>query len=265
MAQRERAGKSAKGMEQTLLMELKKMPYPSWQVKFDSLMRDPYLAKKYNRIKRIKDKRKYMTAMTPEIKVAKGHGKLILDIGPGPGEWLEICREFGHRVIGIDAQINDCEMGNEYIQLSQLMTHRQNLNVFYIGFERFLLGVIDENRPSPFVGIPAIYPESVFYINSQGSIEQCFKDYMSGTPHRITKNAAGLSWVVDKKLKDMFYKMFAEFERILEDGGYIFIWANGSTNNAAYNKLIHETLDKFSSLELYANPNKRIHKIRKCV
>ena len=243
-------------VEDIEIMELKKIPYQSWQAKYDSLMRDPYLSKKYNRTKRIKDKRKYMTTMTPEIKVARGQDKLILDVGPGPGEWLEICREFGHRVIGIDAVLSDCEMGNEYILLSKLMTERQKIEAYYIGFDRYLQMNIEYKKNM-------LANESVFYINFQGSIEQCFKDYMSGTPHRVTKNAAGLTWVVDKNLKDIFHKMFAEFDRILEDGGYIFIWANGSANNAAYNKLIHETLDKFPYLELYANPNKRIHKIRK--
>lgn len=232
-------------------MELKKIPYKEWRSKFDRLMENPYLAKKYNRQKRIKDHRKYMTSCTPEIKLCKG--KLILDIGPGPGEWLEICREFGHRVIGIDARLKDSEMGDEYIQLSQLMTLRQKILVDYVGFENHLLHHIG--------GLGT--DNSVFYINMRGSIEQCFKNYMSGTPHRITKKASGLTWIIDNKLKDIFYKMFAEFERILEPGGYVYIWANGSTDDSAYNELIQETLNKFPTLKLYSNPNWRQHKIRK--
>jgi SAM-dependent methyltransferase len=198
-----------------------------------------------------------MTACTPEIKQCKG--KLILDIGPGPGEWLEICREFGHRIIGIDARITDCEMGSEYIKLSALMRDRQKLNIFYVG----LIDYLNQKQTAPYPTPPKIDDNSVFYINMQGSIEQCFKDYMSGPPHRETKKASGLTWVVDKKLKDIFYKMFAEFERILENGGYIYIWANGSTDNAAYNKLVLDTLDKFPSLELYSNESNRQHKVKK--
>jgi len=248
-------------------MGLKKIPHEGWQKTYDGLMKDNYLSRKYNRKKRIRDKRKYMTEMTPEIKAHKGENKLILDIGPGPGEWLEICREFGHRIIGIDAMINDCEMGNAYIQLSELMTKRQKIDVYYIGLDNYIYTAsqLSGKHPKVMKDRPLLEDNSVFYINSQGSIEQCFKDYMAGTPHRITKKASGLTWIIDKNLKDIFNKMFAEFERILEIGGYIFIWGNGSTDDAAYNKLIHDSIKKFPALKLVHNPGNRIHKIRKVV
>jgi len=240
-------------------VELKKIPYADWQEKYDKLMTDPYLSKKYNRKKRIKAKRAYMTNQTPEIKRCKG--KLILDIGPGPGEWLELCREFGHDVIGIDAKFKDCEMGSEYIHLSNLMTDRQKIPLYYIGFEWYLYLMDQEKRVTDTP--PIIKDESVFYINSQGSIEQCFKDYMTGPPHRETKKSSLLSWVVDNKLRELFKKMFTEFERILEPGGFIFIWANGSANNPEYDNLILETLKQFDNLDLYRKDGKLVHKIRK--
>jgi hypothetical protein len=231
-------------------LELKKIPYPGWQEKYNKLMKDSYLSKKYNRRRRIKDKRKFMGSCTPELKHCKG--KVVLDIGPGPGEWLEICREKGHTPFGIDAKITDCEMGDEYIKLSQLMRDRQKLDIFYIGFENWLKKETDYK----------IINNSTFYIVMQGSIEQCFKDYMTGPAHKITKDASQLRWKVEKKTWDIFYKMFAEFDRILEDGGYLVIWANGSKNNTAYDNFILETAKKFPAFKLFKKSGKRFHKFR---
>jgi hypothetical protein len=97
----------------------------------------------------------------------------------------------------------------------------------------------------------------------QGSIEQCFKDYMEGPPHKITKDASQLRWKVEKRTWDIFYKMFAEFDRILEDGGYLVIWANGSKNNTAYDNFILETAKKFPAFKLFKKSGKRFHKFRK--
>jgi len=233
-----------------MTLELKPIPSNTWQAQYNVLMQDKYLSKKYNRKRRIKDKRKFMGEMTPELKHCTD--KIVLDIGPGMGEYLEICREFGHKVYGIDAEIDDCEMGNEYIKMSKLMIDRQKIAVKYIGFDRYLDGA------------PAYHflDGSVFYIVMQGSIEQCFKDYMTGPPHRKTKKASGLKWKTDKPTWDIFYKMFEEFDRILVDGGYIVIWANGSKNNVEYDDMILRTAKKFPAFKLFKKIKKTFHKFR---
>ncbi len=229
------------------LMELKKVPNVAWQKKYDKLMTDKYLAAKYNRKRRIKEKRKYITEFCPEIKRVKG--KWILDIGPGPGEFLEICREFGHNVFGIDAPINNSEMGDAYIQLSQLMAQRQKVEVHYKGLEWFL----DLKHTSD---------KKMFLINSQGSIEQALAKYMSGPRHRKTKDSSQLSWIIDDKLKKIFNKMFSEFHRILEPGGFVLIYGNGAKNVEAYDKLVTETA-KRHGFKLYLKKSHRCHKWRK--
>jgi hypothetical protein len=230
----------------------------AWQAKYDKLMKDKYLKGKYNRTRRIAEKRKYLNEITPEIKRKRNQDKLILDIGPGPGEFLEVCREMGHRVIGIDAKIDDCEMGNEYIQLSEMMTKRQGIDVHYIGLDNYL------QMPQEEEGLSAdlIKTGSVYYINMQGCIEQCFKDYMTGPPHRETKKASGLSWYIEKA-EPMIFAMFTEFNRILEDGGYITIWANGAKNSPKYDDMILRVLDQFTDFRLYKKSGKTLHKIRK--
>lgn len=245
-----------------MTLELKPIPYNGWQAKYDALMKDPYLSKKYNRKKRIKDKRKFMGEMTPELKHCKG--KTVLDIGPGPGEYLEICRELGHNAIGIDAQITDCEMGNEYIKLSALMRDRQDLDIYYCGFDNYLHSVSTQ-QPEVIGTLDRFRDNAIYYIVMQGSIEQCFKDYMEGPPHRETKDASQLRWKTDKATWDIFYKMFAEFDRILEDGGYLVIWANGSKNNTDYDDMILRTAKKFPAFKLYKRIKKTFHKYRKVV
>jgi len=230
-------------------MQLHEYPREGWRKDFDGLMKDPYLSKKYNRERRIKDHRKYMGAFTPELKHVKG--KKILDIGCAMGEYLEICREFGHEIQGVDAPLEDCEMGNEYIRLSKLMTERQHIPVDYCGLQAWL------NK--------AHAAGEYFYINMRGCIEQCFYEHQSGTPHRVTHNAGGLKWIITKELQDKFELMFKMFSHILEDGGRIAIWANGSKNNPEYDNLILETLKKFPELHLVKKIGKLQHKIQKRV
>ena len=96
----------------------------------------------------------------------------------------------------------------------------------------------------------------------RGCIEQCFKDHMTGTPHRKTKKASGLRWNTDQATWDMFYTMFEEFNRILVDGGYLVIHANGSKNNAEYDNFILETAKKFPAFKLFKKIKKTFHKYK---
>ena len=233
-------------------LPLNPVPSPEWQAEYDQLMKDPYLKKKYNREKRVAGKKEYIDNNTAEIKAVTA--KNILDIGPGPGEWLEWCKYYGHYAYGIDAVVETGEMGYEYTRLSQMMTDRQKLNIKYDGLINHIIGGFDfENN-------------SVYFINSQGSIEQAFAKYMDGPPHRETKKSGGLKWrTEDVDFKDMFIRMFEGFERILEPGGYIFIWGNGSKNDHEYDKLIKDTLKQIPNLKLIKQKSNRWHKFQKDV
>lgn len=235
-------------------MKLNPVPNPEWQAQYDKLMQDPYLAKKYNRERRISDHKKYINNCTPEIK--RCTGKNVLEIGPAMGEWLELCREYGHNVFGIDAVVTDNEMGNEYAQMSKLMTERQGIQVLYIGFDQYLQMDLEYRQ--------GVIPNfTVFYINLRGCIEQVFKQHMTGPPHKQTKDCSQLAWNETRETWDAFYSMFEEFDRILEDGGYIYSWANGSKNNPVYDNYMLETIKKFPNLHLFKKVGKLQHKIRR--
>jgi len=237
-------------------LELKEIPYNGWEEKYKELMKDKYLSCKYNRERRLKDHVKYINECTPEIKHCTG--KTVLEIGCGMGEWLELCREYGHKGMGIEAELADCEMGNEYAKMIKLMAERQELDIKFVDFEKCL-----SSRDYADATGAEMKDSSVFYINMRGCIEQCFKRHMIGPPHKETKDCSKLAWAITPALWDLFYKMFEEFNRILEDGGYLYIWANGSKNDPEYDNLILQTLKKFPTLHLFQKKGKLRHKICK--
>jgi len=213
---------------------------PEWERKFNKLLTDPFLKKKYNRKRRIQEKKDYINENCSSLK--KG-GKFILDIGPGPGEFLELCRKYGNKVSGIDAPPDDCEMGANYLKLSKLMTERQRLSVEYSGF----------NCKTGF------YSESVDFINSQGAIEQCFYDLLEGPPHRDTHMAGLLSWKKGPEMHKRFLEMWTEFNRILTPGGNVLIYGNGTANTDLYDKVVQKTA-KDCGFELVWRKSNRFHK-----
>jgi SAM-dependent methyltransferase len=75
---------------------------------------------------------RYAMQFTPEVM----SGQLdILDVGPGPGHWLLLCRALGNRVSGVDLEL---PAGPESsLHAYKAMTDHFNLDVLYHGFHRF--------------------------------------------------------------------------------------------------------------------------------
>lgn len=230
-------------------IELNKVLDDNWLKEYDLLMKDEYLSKKYNRKRRLNDHKKYINSYLPFLKDGQGN---VLDIGPGMGEFLELCRFYGCGAFGIDAKIDDCEMGNEYIKLSKLMTERQNVNVKYMGFENVL-----NNGQLPF--------ENNFFrvINSRGAIEQVFKKHLKGVPHKVHKNCSLLEWDITNETKKEFDHFLREVYRTLENGGVCLIYGNGAKNVRVYDELMHEVINGIDGLEIVASEKNRMHKMEK--
>jgi hypothetical protein len=221
---------------------------------YDSLVKEDYIQRKCsNRKKRFSDLKGYLNQLAPEI-LAEQNKNLshlyVIDIGPGPGELLEIARKHGYNHLGFDASIDDCEMGDNYIQYSSLMARTQNLNIEYCDFYQVM-------RKLP------LGDNSCALINSRGSIEQVYRSHLQGVPHKIHKDAKQLEWIIDDSLKTAFLDMFSEFSRVLVVGGTVLIHGNGASNVEKYNDLIIETVSKIEGIVLEASDGERLHKMRR--
>lgn len=211
------------------MLGLKPVPSEKWQKKFDEVMSDPYVAKKYDRERRIRDKRSFIAEWCEEVASAdQFESPYVLDIGPGPGEFLEVAREYGNRIVGIDAATGDGGMGDAYLRLSKLMHKRQGLEVYHCGLDGFIFG-----------GQSVIPLNSLSFICSQGSIEQCFCDYMVGVPHDKHHDCKQLAWKEDNSTLAHFRFTLDLFRELLVEGGALVIWANGAANTQWYLDAMH--------------------------
>ena len=221
-----------------------------WDTKFSNLMTDEFLSRKYNRVRRINDHLEYLQKLAPEVLLNENLDSYVIDIGPGPGELLEICRALGYKTKGFDAKLEDCEMGRPYLELSMLMSERQNLDIDYCGFENILSSLPIEN-------------DSTFLVNSRGSIEQVFKKHLEGVPHKIHHDAKQLAWSFSDDMKNDFLTLFENVSRILVPDGIFLIYGNGSSNIGKYHDFIMAILDEITSLRCELSDGRTIHKIRK--
>ena len=223
----------------------------TWDEKLSVLMKDEYISRKYNREKRIKDHIEYLKFLCPDFfepNTAKGLN--VIDIGPGPGELLEIARIFGFKAIGFDAKTDDCEMGEPYITLSKLLVERQKINVHYCGFENIL-----DNLP--------VESCSTFLVNSRGSIEQVFKHHLIGPPHKDHHDARRLAWNFSDNMRKDFIKLFREISRVLVPEGYFVIHGNGTSNIDEYNNFMLSISNDVNSIVCDGTDNKLIHRFRR--
>lgn len=142
---------------------------------------------------------------------------LVVDVGCGPGDFLAICREFGHQVLGIDAPNGRGGMGDFYLALCRE--------------ERKRLGVeVDESGLQE--GFPRLFNEhngTVACINARGSIEQAGADCMLGDPHHFHHDCRKLEW--NRQTGESFLRTFIGMSAgMLRPGGILLIAANGSRN-----------------------------------
>jgi hypothetical protein len=93
---------------------------------YSEIMKDTWLSKKVKRVFRIEEKQRYIQKFIPEV---QNGGFKILDIGTGPGEFLEVLKFYNNTAIGLD----NCIVYKEFIyyKFAQINHRRQQLNVIY--------------------------------------------------------------------------------------------------------------------------------------
>lgn len=235
-------------------------PGEDWDSQYEQVMQDSFLQKKYDREVRLSEKWEYLHERlprltkpfaetdSPEDSGAIEEKGLVLDLGPGPGEFLEWCRYFGYRVQGVDAAAGENGMGNAYLSLSRLMTQRQGIPIQYCGFREFIERDDCE-----------IEDGSVACINSQGSIEQACGHLMEGTDLHEHHDCRQMTWRSRSETEEFFVRMLQKFERWLMPGGEIIIYANGAANTKLYERAIEKAAKQAKGLQLVHHQN-RLHK-----
>lgn len=198
-----------------------------WLPTYELLVKsDEWLMQKLNRQRRLKEIDQYIDKWCPEVKTGKPG--LVVDVGCGPGEFLEIARMYGNTILGVDASSGLGGMGDQYLAASKMLLERQKVPAIFEGLDGFLFRL----NHHALVGVKLI--------NFRGSIEQCFADFMEGEPHHIHHNCKRLRWRIDERLESATRFMLTSFKCCLNHKGSLLIHANGAANTDDWYSMISE-------------------------
>jgi len=188
------------------------------------------LENKLNMKKRNIDLYNYINLYLPDLKnlpLEYKQDKYVIDLGPGPGDFLEICRKYGFKIKGYDAKLDSIKgMGMNYVNLCAIYAKEKNIPIDYCNFEE--------------TGFKGIEDNSVFIINSRGSFEQIFNKYLLGIPHHET-HKSNQEWSHTKEMYERLRDFFMNCSNKLVKNGILLIAFNGTKCNSLPN-IINELL-----------------------
>lgn len=199
-------------------------PSPLWLAQFKVLMKDSWLKEKVNRTRRLEEQWIYLRDLDPTL--ADRPRGLVVDLGCGPGELLEIARYFKHDILGVDAVDGQGGMGDQYLRASRLLRERQQIPCYASDFWGWVRDV--EN----FTGTATL-------INSRGSWEQMFSAYMVGEPHHVHHDANRLTWDYSPKLQEATVKAIKAIHQALRKDGLFIVHFNGAKNHLQYRRFFN--------------------------
>lgn len=199
-----------------------------------------WLQRKVDRGRRLRELREYVDNFIPEVRQRPLQG--FLDIGPGPGELIELAMAESMDAYGWDAESPEGGMGSDYLRYSHLIHKTHGLDVTYC----------NDFRP-----ICTRFRNALSIINLRGSIEQVMSKFMIGEPHHVHQDCRKLSW--DEETGEVAMEWFFDTMRqSLTDNGILMIAANGASNVEWYDNTVRRLSKKyFSSMDAFGN---RTHK-----
>lgn len=207
--------------------------------------RPAWLKKKTNRQRRLREHREYIELHSPELAdLPRG---LVVDLGCGPGELLEIAQEMGHDALGVDATSGAGGMGDDYLQVSRAFVETKGLQVDYVGLWEFLTNRVFLPGPNRINGACVL-------VNSRGSIEQCFSEYMDGPSADVEPNWSRRSWREDGRTRQAFEMLFRAVFLMLRPKGRFVVHANGASNVDWYDRIVTRSGREAGLVECFRKP-----------
>ncbi len=231
---------------------------------YNEIIKSPKFSVKFDRDKRINEKLQYISSYMPEI--SKG-GYKILDIGTGPGEFLEVLRNYNCTGIGINppdnhrwSEIRDTELANyheesiiKYNTFSKINIFRQKLDVLSIDMFSCFTNGNKELEKMKFNIIncqDAINLILIKYYDLNYAIDNYKNHHIFG------------KWILSEEFYSCLKLMIKFFDKILLPGGAIMLVALISSNDQEYSqKLIHTAKELGYNIEI--SKDYHIHKFRK--
>jgi cyclopropane fatty-acyl-phospholipid synthase-like methyltransferase len=220
-------------------------PVPAeFEAEYRELMSNAWLVNKINRGERIKEKQRYIERFLPKIKAG---GLNIIDIGTGPGEFLEVAQHYGCSAIGFDncrRPISSVDTFFSYNRFSIINHKRQKLNVVYTDFNDVMT-----HDHGKFVD------KKYDIINCQHALNLIFET------HFVPKVTNDGHWILTEELSATFDKLFSFFRSILVPGGAVMIAALCATNKDEYSRRIKAAAQR-NGFELEFEERELNHKFR---
>jgi len=184
---------------------------------------DPWLRKKLDRQRRVRELRLYADKYIPELKTSKLLG--FLDIGPGPGELIELAMAKSMDSYGWDAETPEGGMGDDYLRFCRMVHEQRGLDVTYC---------------NDFIGIQARFNKSLAIINSRGSIEQVLASCLNGESHDKHHDCRKLTWDMKRGHAGLTQFLTTMRQSLLPGKGVLMIAANGASNTSWYDNAMME-------------------------
>lgn len=190
----------------------------------------------------------YIDRWLPELRTMEPG--LVLDIGCGPCDLLEMCREMGHEVVGVDAANGAGGMGDAYLSLCCAECESKNISVYRDGWRAFWNLVSSD------------YTGKVAVINFRGSIEQCYSEYLVGPDHSLHHNCRELDWDTSRAI--LVTEVLSVAATWLRDSGILMVHANGTkSTDTWYDETMRRVAHHGFGLQLVDSEGLLAHKWRK--
>jgi hypothetical protein len=210
----------------------------------DSLLEADDWLRKIDRSRRIGEMRHYIDKFVPEIKDRAMYG--FLDIGPGPGEMIELAMGWAMDAYGWDAETPEGGMGSNYLRYSMLSHLYRGLDVTYC---------------NDFAPIQSRFNGSLSVINLRGSIEQVLASCLNGSPHDEHHDCRKLTWDLKRGREGLSKFLRCMRASLFDTNGILMIAANGASNTDWYDRVLMSLAEPcgFSRVKRFDDRNHKFY------